>query len=363
MNLTASERIILHVAEHWRVTDAIPELTQKGIASGANVQRSHVPRNLKRLISEGHIEAAEGRIGGRARRVNYYRITESGLRQARELRESLRKVKVVHGGNELTVADVAAEYAISPLAVALRIDEAGTFHPPVMALQEVPGLIEREADIAQLRKWSRDRGPVMVVFGAVGMGKTALGRAFISAHTGPHAWLDLREGADLENTLADMTAALGLAAREGDAGKSVADHIKSRGVLLVLDGYRQVSEDFVDFLSAAIEGLKGGNGKLLVLAQETTPSYCRFYGRGEVSRGDVRELHLKGLSIDGCRRMLGSEHIDEEALKRIFLLTKGTPLYIDLIRRGDADELRRRSRFTSAEIRLLMFSKSVPSRT
>jgi DNA-binding MarR family transcriptional regulator len=362
VNLTASERIILHVAEHWRVADAIPELTQKGIASGSGVQRSHVPRNLKRLISDGYIEAAEGRIGGRARRVNYYRITEAGLRQARELRENLRKAKVVHGGNEMTVADVAAEYAISPLAVALRIDEAGKFRPPVMDLQEVPGLIEREADIAQLRKWSREGGPVMVVYGAVGIGKTALGRAFISEHAGPHAWLDLHEGANIENTLADMTAALGLAAREGDMGKSVVDHIKSHGVLLVLDGYRQVSEDIVDFLAAAIGDLKGGNGKLLVLAQETTPSYCRFYGRGEVSRGDVRELHLKGLSIDGCRRMLGSENIDEEALKRIFLLTTGTPLYIDLIRRGDADELRRRSRFTSAEIRLLMFSKSVSTR-
>jgi DNA-binding MarR family transcriptional regulator len=362
VNLTASERIILHVAEYWRVTEAIPELTQKGIASGAGVQRSHVPRNLKRLISQGHLEAVEGRIGGRARRVNYYRITEAGLRQARDLRESLKREKVVHGGKALAVADVAAEFAISPLAVALRIDESGTFHPPVTALQEVPGLIEREDDIAQLRKWSRDRGPVMVVYGAAGVGKTALGRAFISQHSGPHAWLDLHEGADLKNTLTDMTAALGLAAMEREADKSIVAHIRSHDVILVLDGYNQVSEDLVDFLAAGIEDLKGGNGKLLVLAQETTPSYCRFYGRGEVSRGDVRELHLKGLSISGCKRLLGSEHIDEEALKRIFLLTKGTPLYIDLIRRGDADELRRRSRFTSAEIRLMMFSKSVSSR-
>lgn len=360
MNLTASERIILHIAESWRATEAVPELTQKGIAAGAGVQRSHVPRNLKRLISEGHIEAAEGRIGGRARKVNYYRITEAGLRHARELRESLRKEMVIHGGNEMTVADVAAEFAISPLAVALRTDGTGKFSPPVMALQEVPGLIEREAEIAQLRRWSHGRGPVMVVYGAVGMGKTALGRAFISGHVGPHAWLDLREGADLGGVIDEMTAALGLAGTEGDIGKSIINHIKARRMIVVLDGYRQVSEDLVDFLSAAIEDL-GGGGKFLVLAQETTPSYCRFYGRGEVIRGDVTEIHLKGLSIGGCKRMLGSAHIDEEALKRIFLLTNGTPLYIDLIKRGDADELRRRSRFTNAEIRLLLFSKNVAS--
>jgi len=173
VDLTASERIILHISEHWRAADAIPELTQKGIAAGAAVQRSHVPRNLKRLISEGYIEVAEGRIGGRARRVNYYKITEAGLRQARELRENLRKIKIAHGGVEMTVADVAAEFAISPLAVALGIDEAGRFHPPVMSLQEIPGLIEREADIATLARWSREKGSVMVVYGAAGMGKTA----------------------------------------------------------------------------------------------------------------------------------------------------------------------------------------------
>jgi len=363
VNLTASERIILHVAEHWRATGAIAELTQKGIASGAGVQRSHVPRNLKRLISEGHIETAEGRIGGRARKVIFYRITEAGLRQARELRENLRKSKVVHGGKEMTVDDVATEFAISPLAVALRIDEAGAFRPPVAALQEVPGLLERESEIAQLRKWSRERSPVMVVYGAAGMGKTALGKAFISQHAGTHAWMDLHDGANLENTLADMAAALGFEVRGGDAGRSLVDYLKSHSVLLVLDSYHQVSEDLVDFLSTIIEDLKGGAGKLLVLAQETTPSYCRFYDRAEVSRGDVRELHLKGLTIEGCKKMLGSEHIDEEALKRIYLLTKGTPLYIDLIRRGDADELRRRSRFSSAEIRLLIFSKGVSART
>lgn len=362
MNLTASERIILHIGEHWRVTDAILELTQKGIASGAGVQRSHVPRNLKKLISEGYIEAAEGRIGGRARRVNYYRITEAGLRQARELRDSLRMEKIIHGGREMTVAEVAAEFAMTPLAVVMNIDSSGIFHSPVVAMQEVPGLLEREADIAQLKKWSRDRGPVMVVYGAAGMGKTALGKAFVAKHAESHVWLDLHDGADLENTLTSLTATLGLVAGEGDAGKAVVDYIKSHSMLLVIDDYHQVTEDLVDFLSATIEDLKGGGGKLLVLAQETTPSYCRFYGRGDVSRGDVRELHIRGLSLDGCRRMLGSEHIDEEALKRIFLLTKGTPLYIDLIKRGDADELRRRSRFTSAEIRLLMFSKSVSSR-
>ena len=362
MNLTASERILLHVGEHWRASEAIPELTQKGIASGAGVRRSHVPRNLKRLISEGYIEAVEGRIGGRARRVTYYKVTEAGLRRARELKECILAEKVKHGGKEASVADLAAEYGITPLEVAVRTDGSGAFNPPSMALVEVPGLIEREDDIARLNSWARGRSPVMVVYGATGTGKTSLAKAFVSQHKGVHMWVDLRDGIDLVGMLQEMSRVLEIGDPKEDIGKATIDCIGLRGLLLVLDDYHQVSEDVVDFLGIAIEGLKGSVGKMLVLAQETTPSYCRFYGRPEVGSGVVQEMHIKGLSIEGCRKMLGQGGIDDEALKRIFLLTKGIPLYLDLIKRGDADGLRRRSRFTPAEIRLLMFSKNVTSR-
>ncbi len=362
MNLTASERIILHVSEHWRAAGAIPELTQKGIASGAGVRRSHVPRNLKRLISEGYIEAVEGRIGGRARRVNYYKVTEAGLRRTKELKESILAEKILHGGKETSVADIAAEFGITPLEVAIRTDGSGTFHPPSMALVEIPGLIERDDDIARLKTWGRGKSPVMVVYGATGTGKTALARAFVSQHKGVHAWIELHDGADLRGMLHELAVVLGISESGDDIGEAAIECVKSRGILLVLDGYHQVSEDIVDFLGVATERLKGSAGRLLVLAQETTPSYCRFHGRAEIDRGTVQELRIKGLSIEGCRKMLGSADIDGEALKRIFLLTKGTPLYLELIKRGDADELRRRSRFTPAEIKLLLFSKNVQSR-
>lgn len=362
MNLTASERIILHVAEHWKATAAMLELTQKGIASGADILRSHVPRNLKRLISEGCIETAEGRVDGRGRKVNYYRITEAGLRRGRELRESVLEERILYEGKEATVGEISKRFALSPLAIVLGTDSSGVFRAPVVALQQLSGLIERDEDMASLKKWAREGGPVMVVYGASGMGKTALGRAFIAQHRGPHAWIDLQDADGLERVLSGLAQALHLTPPENELKKALIEHIKSNGTLVVLDGYHNVSEDVVDFLAGAIGDLRDSGGRLLVLAQETTPSYCRFYGRGAVSKGDVWERHLKGLTLDGCKKMLGAEQIDSEALKRIFLLTKGTPLYLDLIRRGDADGLKRRSRFTSAETKLLMFSRDVSSR-
>ena len=71
----------------------------------------------------------------------------------------------------------------------------------------------------------------------------------------------------------------------------------------------------------------------------------------------MRELRLRGLSVEATRRLLGNPSISEESLKQVYLLTKGCPLYLTLIRDGDSARLREVSRFTVAEVRLLMFSR------
>lgn len=358
MHLTASERIILHVSEHWRATGPVGELTQKGISAGAELRRSHVPRNLKKLIAEGYLAESEGRIGGRGRRLRYYRITESGLRRARELRDGLLSEKVIHEGHEDTVEQVSKQFGLTPLQVALKTDEARVFHPPSMELVVHPGLIERDEDLAYLRKWHREGGPAAVVYGSGGMGKTTLGRAFVSHLKARTVWVDVKDGEHAAGLVSAMCQGTEIPNTHGEGQAALIEKVRSEGILAVFDGYGTVSEDAVDFLASMLSGLKGSPGKLLVLAQETTPSYCRFYGHDAASRGEVWERHLKGLSLEGCKKMLGAE-VDDDALKRIYLLTKGTPLYLDMIRRGDVEGLRARSRFTKAEIRLLMFSRGV----
>jgi len=101
-----------------------------------------------------------------------------------------------------------------------------------------------------------------------------------------------------------------------------------------------------------------GAAKLLVLADEGTPAYCRLYDRSSLEKKEVEEIHLKGLPLEDAKTLLGNPAIPAEALKRIYLLTKGTPLYLRLIRDADTEGLLRRSRFTRAEASLLVFSRS-----
>src|SRR3990172_2286826 len=47
--------------------------------------------------------------------------------------------------------------------------------------------------------------------------------------------------------------------------------------------------------------------------------------------------------------MLGKPDIEEEALRRVFLLTKGCPLYLRAIREGDEATLQAHSRFEGGD--------------
>src|SRR2546425_992619 len=92
------------------------------------------------------------------------------------------------------------------------------------------------------------------------------------------------------------------------------------------------------------------------ISKESTRDYCRFYSKAEIDAGRVAERHVRGLDLEGCRAMLGRPTIDPDGLRRVYLLTKGCPLYLRAIREGDEEALRAHSRFTKAEIRLLIYS-------
>jgi len=247
---------------------------------------------------------------------------------------------------------------MTALAALAAIDAQGRLRPSVSALER-PSLFEREQDLAFLRRWFLGAAPVAVVYGARGMGKTALGWAF--AEGVPRSvWVEIVHESNLEGFADSVASATGVRAESPDepesVGESLARVFTLGPKLMVLDGYGDVPESIVDALASLLRSAKWGGGKVLVLAQESTPAYCRFYGKKDVDAGAVAERHLRGLGLEGCRAMLGNATIDAEALRRIYLLTKGCPLYLRAIREGDEATLRAHSRFTAAEIRLLLYS-------
>jgi hypothetical protein len=358
VELTAAERVLVYLHAFWNVPEPGREATQAGIADGARLLRSHVPRTLTALQSDGLADVRETRLRGQRRKIRIYVLTEAGVRHARQLLGDIDLTPVEVDGRATTLGNARKALGLPPLAALAAMDARGRLEPRVSDLER-PTLLQRDEDLAFLRRWMIGGASVAVVYGSRGMGKTALGWAF--AQTAPKSvWCEVEPAADLEAFAASLASATGIAADAPDEPESVADalaRVFGRGTkLLVLDGYTEVEEPVVDALSGFVRSARGAVGKFLVLAQESTPAYCRFYAKRDIDAGIVVERHLKGLDVEGCRTMLGNPTIDEEALRRIYLLTKGCPLFLRAIREGDEATLRAHSRFTNAEIRLLLYS-------
>lgn len=359
MILTSAERVLLHLHSHLSAREPSREGTQAGIADGAHILRSHVPRTLKLLIAEGLIETRDARLLGRTRKTTVYVLTPAGVARAREILTTADARPVEVDGRTSTLGEARRTLGLSVVEALAATDDRGRLagHVPP---SEDRNLLQRDEEIAFLRRWRAGAARVAAVYGSKGMGKSSLGRAFARS-VDRVAWMDLRAEDTLESFAAGIAEATG---KEVDdprdpesVARSLASAFEAGTHLVVVDGYGDVPEGVVDSLRAFLRaGAGAAHPKLLVLAEETTPAYCRFYGEPERRAGLVVERHLKGLDLDGCREMLANPAIPEDALRRIYLLTKGCPLYLQYIREGDEYGLRQSSRFTKAEIRLLLYS-------
>ena len=358
MELTAAERVLLHLHGFWNVPEPGRHATQAGIAEGARVLRSHVPRTLRSLHDEGLIDSRETRLRGQTRKIRVYALTEAGVRRARQLLTDVDGTRVEVDGRATTLGDARKAFGLTPLAALGTIDARGRLTPSVTELER-PSLLGRDEDLAALRRWLAGSAPVAVVYGSRGMGKTALGWTFAEA-VPKSVWVVIEDGARLEDFAESLASATGIPADApddpGDVARAFGRSFAGGTKLLIVDGYGDVAEPIVEVFVGFLNEAAGTKAKVLLLAQESTPAYCRFYAKKDVDRGTVVERHLRGLDIEDCRAILGNPAIGDEALRRVFLLTKGCPLFLRAIRAGDEATLRANSRFTKAEIRLLLYS-------
>jgi predicted transcriptional regulator len=374
--LTVKEKILLHLRDSRSRRGHLSQAsTQEGIAEGVDMRRSHVPRAVKGLVQEGNVDEASTRLTGRTRKVKTYALTDSGMRIGREISDELGKEKIIIKGveeTEMTIKEARMAFDMTTLEIIRNLTPENVLEIPEEEDIEETEFLDRKAELSEMKDWLSKDINIMVIYSPEGFGKTQLAKRFVRGLRKYDVfWKVLSEHDstyELFQGISEFLARRGKKAaselfEEGDIDSlisSLPEEMGSIKSVYVFDSYFHVGEDIVDLLSHLTKRSSSfKNSKMLVLAREATPSYCRFHTKADVEKKLVREMHLKGLDEKSSKLLLENADIDEEAFRRVYLLTKGCPLYLKLIKEGDEEELKRRSRFTNPEIKLLIFSSTV----
>ena len=355
--LSVADKVLLHLSKVRVNKDAelAPrEVSQEGIAEAVGISRTHVPRAVKELISNGLIEESKGHVKNGEKRIKLYLITPKGLFRAREIEErTISQVvpakiqNTMVNGMTIRQLENAFHRRIDILKMTGQeefIDLDSIQTTGMTDFSDSPKLslfLDREEALEQMKHFIKSRSMILAIYGAKGIGTSSLVKQFIQMMDDWNiVWISLAKHgnvAGIRDRLDSFAKLLGTNQEmmlESSAGSNV---------IIVIDGYFDVDEPIVEFFNTLVERKDGA--KIIVTCRDSTPSYNRFYRKENVDSGAIREMTLKGLPEKETRILLGNEEIPDEPLRRIFAMSRGSPMTITMLKDRDEDGLRRNTTF------------------
>lgn len=367
--LSVNERVLLHLSRF--ASDVPPEerpreCSQTGIASSVGISRTHVPRAVKSLMKEGLVEELRARVEGHERRMNVYSITSEGVRRASKLWEDLSGTTftMMSPGKveEVKVEDieemVGRKRAIALVARARGgvVEMGDRRRPTVKDFEEAPdteGFLGRNEELETLKAFMESDSDLLIVLGNRGYGASALAMRFVGSLEDYNVlWISLAPRKEPDELRERM---LRFAKKSLPQSNDPLEALGIADTVVIFDGYHSVPEETVEFFADLVDRLD--EAKVIITAREDTPAYNWFYHKKEVESGKVQELRLKGLDQASAKSLLGNPGIEQEAFRRIYMMTRGSPSIITMLRDRDFEGLKRNTVFTSEEIRYLLFLK------
>ncbi|MBI5001061.1 MAG: AAA family ATPase [Euryarchaeota archaeon] len=384
---TVNERVLLHLREHsiaGERGDYPPALTQEGIAEAIGIRPNHVPRAVRRLCAEGLVGERSAHVGGFARRRKVYLLTESGHAVAEEVRGRLAQgtftVAFPDGKkDELDAIEISKRFACKPSLTRILAAQDDDGVVQLSKLESAPtvrgGLVDfssrfqgpehfygRAAELARLKNiLARSDGRAAVISGVKGIGKSALAHRLAQDVKGERHvfWHTCRSWEDpyaIVTTLAEFLSAAGkgrvkssLARRgNGIAGlvDAAAEDFADLPSLLVIDNLFELDEKAANLCTHMVEKLAAvGCAKVVITTRDPRLS--------ERLRAD--ELRLEGLDRASAQALYDSLGAPKAEFDRVFAMTSGHPLAIELIASGEVTDPEDEKGLTTEE-RLMMRS-------
>jgi DNA-binding MarR family transcriptional regulator len=355
--------ILVHLRAYWSIRGDLPKaVTQDGISKATRIRRTHVPRILKKMKESGLVDEQFGHVKSVKRRLKTYSLTQKGYRTAEEVYQDLSNMEITvsreSGDAKLKFGEACDLLKMKPLEILNQLTPNKMLIMPDLREDE---FLDRVNELNELKKAFFSGSNVIAIYGSLGIGKTALAKRLVRdlPKTWKTVWYDL-SGKTPQEFFSYFSSFLGLKVviEVPRLADNLCNALNRTNTLIIFDGYFEVPEEIVDFFSYFTRKMETVEGfKALFTINEATPSYCRFYKMDSVQRGAVREIRLKGLDKETSLSLLGAREIDRQDFNRIYLMTKGSPLYLKLIREEKIEELKEKSRFTLPEIKLMVHYK------
>ncbi|MFW5907132.1 MAG: winged helix-turn-helix transcriptional regulator [Candidatus Natronoplasma sp.] len=387
-SITYKQKILLYLERFKSVerdvkTEKPEDITQKGIAENLNISRTHVSRIVKELTEEGYLKEKRAPVKGHQKRLKSYYLTSKGLQKVEDLLSDLSEIKVkiisdeqqegcpLSEVEENTGGKIDLLSALSHLENSkediIDLDEIGPIQPITSTddAPEVDELYGREEELKELKRWINEGTPVAAVLGRRGSGSSSLTSRFIEQIEGKHIlWIDLkRTSAEaLEESLSGFIEKVKSKKKDGFDIEGSFSGLLELDALLVFDDYHEVEDKIVHFLTELLQEFERKHKediplKVMITGRIGTPFYQRFYQQEHVKRGIVKEIELSALDKEEAQKILGDE-VQKEALERIMMFTRGSPLLLKLLKEGKEKELCDITPWEKEQISLLMYLKT-----
>jgi tetratricopeptide (TPR) repeat protein/DNA-binding PadR family transcriptional regulator len=384
-NLTIEDGILLHLYDYIKFQEnfEVPvELSQPGIAQTIGIRRSHVSYALKSLKNKEFVFERIAHVTNVARKRKIYLLTPEGITYTRKILENLEQKTIRIGTSsndfeEVKLSDISKRYSvkISILELIISLSSVDVVNPDMIEKLNIPikssvdrqissigtinfidnmtqprVFLDREKEQEMIKGWlSSDLPRVIVIQGIPGMGKTTLASKIVHDFSLERShslfWFKLHEWDTSRSILFDLAEFLNRLGRQKlkfyleretkielpEVRKALVEDLKELNVHMIFDDLQKIQKNVEIFFTLLVElfcSEKMINSNLILLTRE----FLGLYDRREVAINNyVKELELLGLDSQNSKELLKMIDLPEADFEKIYDLTSGHPLSIELI--------------------------------
>ena len=380
------ERIFLHLSDYVDHSDKVEvpfALSQMGIANAVSIARSNVPRAITGMKEAGHLIERQAHVTGVSRKRKAYFLTDEGSNVAKEIWEKISEstVRVIlsDGHSETSTLADAIEMTELPLRhvdMLRYMDDSGTIDlsglTPELIERDLSKHIEkqlvsylndlprsrrfygREKELDVMANLLEAKSASILVPGIAGIGKTSLSTKILDRFTHRrnllyHRCQDWEGSRSFLEACAEWLSSIGhndlsdYLASAPVPQTSLAVNLIESGLsespsLIVIDDLHKVGDEtlfaILRELTLRIHSLKEVG--LVMFSRSFRMVVPESDQSGKIV---TLVMPLQGLDEESSRQILTAmPKINSEQFSHIYTLSRGHPLILELINRGNVAE-------------------------